>query len=450
MARYILSRVSDQSLHQTHQDTQPSGSLMPEAEYEDPSQTLYSRNSDYYGRDYADLAYSEMDIYDLTDNYYEPMGSNNPSQYPSHSYLGHQETSGLTDYSLPFNEAHLYMTYSGHADELSSELTPRDQYPSPDLEPGMFDPNTAIEPLPPFFSLVGDYCPTLPPIIPPSNALRENTEFETLSEISEISETSEPSGNSSETSQSPQESTPNSPPTSVVSDSPENRGNLMDFLPRNVAPAQKPHAKPLKPTDPQSVVGQLWKDPSMWDKACLTKKGVFICTNCHRNGKPLSFRTMIELAVHFDSHGLMRKSKCEKKGCPWSVVGFSTRSEKNRHTKSQHSDLNYPCQICGRRFGRCDSLKRHLKLVHNITHEKKGGAGDSSDGVNKNAPPSPSDSKTDASELPKVTLDSMLAYLPGHQPLPPPPTEAAFDASSLRWTNPQGYYTFLTRGKPQN
>lgn len=223
-------------------------------------------------------------------------------------------------------------------------------------------------------------------------------------------------------------------PDSVRSEPPlTSQEELLSLLPKDVALAQKPQSVPLLPTDPQSAVAQLFASEEMWTKACHTKKGVFICTNCHRNGKPLSFRTILELAVHFDSHGLMKKSKCEKPSCPWSVVGFSTRSERNRHTKSQHSDLNFPCQLCGRRFGRCDSLKRHMKLLHDIVPTGKRSK--------------KSTAKKEAATSIKVEhKESMNQAVISTLPVSEKETrKTAAISPPLRWTNPQDYFSFVTR-----
>lgn len=394
---------------------------------------LFKPGTDYYGRDYGGLEYHEHEVYgDFVDGTYEYLPPTNPGPYPSHAFEDPLEFNPfMGDFSEPLSEPE-YLPYHNHqsassSEELiSSELSnAEDEYPSPVLDHLQFDP--ALVGTSSFFtSTATPYAYEVQPNYV-SNELPSETSDFSSQPLSEMSSDvgSQPPTPDSEVSQSP--------PQSMV--------ELRDLLPKNVSLAQKAQSQPLLPTDPQSAVAQLYASPEMWEKACHTKKGVFICTNCHHNGKPLSFRTMIELAVHFDSHGLMRKSKCEKPSCPWSVVGFSTRSEKNRHTKSQHSDLNYPCQTCGRRFGRCDSLKRHMKLVHDIIPTKKG--------VKKSA----GARKTTSGVKNESKLEAVLAHnlVPSSPQSDPEPTESYGLSSSpdnspaLRWTSPQGYYSFITR-----
>lgn len=335
---------------------------------------LFKPNTDYYGRDYGTLAYHEYDVYDgYYGAPYDMFAANGPGPYPAHAYENLNDTNpfmGCSSFGSPeFSDPEIHNNLFAQQEEPSSEFS-GEEYPSPMLDQPHLDP--------PMFTTI------------PYTPLLEKPAVEELE---------------------------SEPPTPKSIEGVLTLEDFRDILPANVSLAQKPHSTPLLPTDPESAVAQLHASPEMWEKACHTKKGVFICTNCHHNGKPLSFRTMIELALHFDSHGLMRKSKCEKKSCPWSVVGFSTRSEKNRHTKSQHSDLNFPCQTCGRRFGRCDSLKRHMKLVHDIVHAKK------------------------ARKVQKKTQARVVPSSPASES----EIEEEVEDSQLRWTNPQGYYSFVTR-----
>ncbi|KAG5358359.1 hypothetical protein CJU89_4895 [Yarrowia sp. B02] len=356
---------------------------------------LFKPGTDYYGRDYGALAYHDFDVYDYP---YESFSVNGPGPYPSHAYEGVDETN-------PF----MGLGFDGSLDEPHLDSNAGSAFGS-SFESSTLGTSLGSNPRTHHFSqstdsLLSDYQSSqntyshLPTYLEPQYV--PNSTLESTPELPHL----EPASPSSPSDVEYQPPTPQS--------SQESGLTLAEFaaiLPRDVALAQKPHSEPLLPTDPQSAVAQLHACPQMWEKACHAKKGVFICTNCHHNCKPLSFRTMIELAVHFDSHGLMRKSKCEKPSCPWSVVGFSTRSEKNRHTKSQHSDLAFPCQTCGRLFGRCDSLKRHMKLVHSVLPPKK---------VVK---------KKTKKEVPSSPVSE--------------PEE------TLRWTNPQNYYSFVTKQWP--
>ncbi|KAG5363721.1 Krueppel-like factor 15 [Yarrowia sp. B02] len=117
-------------------------------------------------------------------------------------------------------------------------------------------------------------------------------------------------------------------------------------------------------TNPKSNVERLKANPDMWAQATQVKKGVYVCTHCPSNqGR---FRKLSELAAHFDENNLTRLCKCDYPDCAWSIVGFSSRSEKTRHIKSQHASAQYECMHCERVFARSDSLKRHFKLIHNL------------------------------------------------------------------------------------
>ncbi|QNP95200.1 Hypothetical protein YALI2_A00199g [Yarrowia lipolytica] len=376
---------------------------------------LYQPGTDYYGRHYGGLAYQEHDVYDpFFDESYDILASNGPGPYPSHAYVNAEESHELlADYSAFVSDPNYLAHFT--SDELRSDSSNPDEYPSPILEHPQFDPS--CEPVD------SSYFSALPYTYGQCDQQNLASAIDLIPEpLSDVSETSDLESASS--------SFP-TPPKSTQSDSsPPPLQDLQDILPKDVCLAQNPNAKPLLPSDPASVVAQLYASPEMWRKACHTKKGVFICTNCHHNGKPLSFRTMIELAMHFDSHGLMRKSKCDKSSCPWSVVGFSTRSEKNRHHKSQHSDLNFPCQTCGRRFGRCDSLKRHMKLVHDIVPAKKS--------FRKNS------RKTSITPESEAEVTSVAA--PSSPVLESDRADSKPKSPSLRWTNPQSYYSYVTRG----
>lgn len=398
---------------------------------------MFKPGTDYYGRDYGGPEYHEQDVYCvLANGSFDFLPSTNPGPYPSHAFedplrfnpfMGDFSESLSEPLSEPLSKPG-YLTYhpnqsaSSNEELISSELSnAEDEYPSPVLDHLQFDP-----------ALVGtSFLNSATPYsceVPPNYVSNELPSSETSNFSSQpLSEMSSDVGSQPPT------------PESEVSQSPSSIVELRGLLPKNVSLAQKVQSQPLLPTDPQSAVAQLYASPEMWEKACHTKKGVFICTNCHHNGKPLSFRTMIELAVHFDSHGLMRKSKCEKPSCPWSVVGFSTRSEKNRHTKSQHSDLNYPCQTCGRRFGRCDSLKRHMKLVHDIIPTKKGVK--KSAGARKTT----SSSVKNESKLEAVLAHNLVPSSPELEPEQDTLLASPDDSPTLRWASPQGYYSFITR-----
>ncbi|KAG5362169.1 Krueppel-like factor 15 [Yarrowia sp. C11] len=131
------------------------------------------------------------------------------------------------------------------------------------------------------------------------------------------------------------------------------------------SPTDSPFGRGMAPsTSGMSNVERLKANPDMWTQATQVKKGVYVCTHCPSNGG--RFRKLSELAAHFDENNLTRLCKCDFPDCAWSIVGFSSRSEKTRHIKSQHASTRYSCMHCERVFARSDSLKRHFKLIHNM------------------------------------------------------------------------------------
>ncbi|KAG5357308.1 Zinc finger protein [Yarrowia sp. C11] len=112
------------------------------------------------------------------------------------------------------------------------------------------------------------------------------------------------------------------------------------------------------------LVDQLRENPNIWAIANTVKKGAYVCSHCSKQGNPVKFKTMVEFATHLDSHSHDRSCKCADLQCPWSIVGFSTRSEMRRHANSVHRQTPFSCKICDRGFVREDSLKRHVKLLH--------------------------------------------------------------------------------------
>lgn len=130
-------------------------------------------------------------------------------------------------------------------------------------------------------------------------------------------------------------------------------------------PSESPFGRGMaKSENGTSNVERLKANPDMWAQATQVKKGVYVCTHCPSHlGR---FRKLSELAAHFDQNNLIRMCKCDYPDCAWSIVGFSSRSEKTRHIKSQHATAQYECMHCERVFARSDSLKRHFKLIHNL------------------------------------------------------------------------------------
>jgi hypothetical protein len=117
---------------------------------------------------------------------------------------------------------------------------------------------------------------------------------------------------------------------------------------------------------PGPMVSKLMSVPNIWTLANKTKKGRYSCTHCTHK-----FRTLRDLAAHIDAERIHRPHSCHELDCPWSIIGFSKRSEWSRHTKYQHENkTKYHCQIpnCQKTFTRKDSLRRHFNLIHADVH----------------------------------------------------------------------------------
>ncbi|KAI0406412.1 hypothetical protein F4802DRAFT_613323 [Xylaria palmicola] len=92
---------------------------------------------------------------------------------------------------------------------------------------------------------------------------------------------------------------------------------------------------------------------------------------CEICDKPV--RTKSELKKHDQRH--KKPFKCDVKGCPRGIEGFSTTNDLDRHKRSVHPETQtlgnrYVCQIgvCKNKtkiWPRADNFKAHLKRVHN-------------------------------------------------------------------------------------
>lgn len=117
----------------------------------------------------------------------------------------------------------------------------------------------------------------------------------------------------------------------------------------------------LLSAEPGSLVHALQADPDIWLQASRPKKGNYICNHCKKR-----FKRIYRLAKHLDDLEIKRPHRCNKPKCVWSVIGFSKRSELNRHVKSQHGRASYRCpvQTCMKYFNRKDAVARHVAALH--------------------------------------------------------------------------------------
>ncbi|CAN6604699.1 hypothetical protein TRVA0_002S04544 [Trichomonascus vanleenenianus] len=140
---------------------------------------------------------------------------------------------------------------------------------------------------------------------------------------------------------------------------------LMDF-PLQASPDTNPYVVRAREG---SIVYQLSQRPDLWPRVIGTKKGVFRCSHCGDK-----FPRLIQFAAHIDEAHVPRPFPCSDRSCPWSIIGFSKRSENSRHMKHQHAPHRlYGCEYatCLKSFSRKDSLKRHLMLVHDNSMSRR-------------------------------------------------------------------------------
>ena len=50
--------------------------------------------------------------------------------------------------------------------------------------------------------------------------------------------------------------------------------------------------------------------------------------------------------------------------CPTCNISFTIYKDLIRHNESVHEEKKHECPICSQKFGRSDTLKRHIKLLH--------------------------------------------------------------------------------------
>lgn len=110
------------------------------------------------------------------------------------------------------------------------------------------------------------------------------------------------------------------------------------------------------------------------------------CTHC-----PEEFHEHIKFAAHLDAIKQNRTFKCPLKSCPWSILGHIRKVDLRRHCmvhfpkgkvgreiqtilaeeRQNITELVFPCHMnCGKYFYRKDSLKRHIKLLHDSCKPK--------------------------------------------------------------------------------
>lgn len=104
------------------------------------------------------------------------------------------------------------------------------------------------------------------------------------------------------------------------------------------------------------------------------------CTHCTEE-----FHHHLDFALHLDRIRQNRPFKCPLKSCPWNVLGHTRKMDLRRHCmahfpkgkagreietvlpeeRQRIMEMVFPCHLnCGKYFYRKDSLKRHIKLLH--------------------------------------------------------------------------------------
>lgn len=95
------------------------------------------------------------------------------------------------------------------------------------------------------------------------------------------------------------------------------------------------------------------------------KRGLYNCNHCK-----LSFQTIYDLALHFDYYNVARSYYCNSPGCPYTVLGFASSNECNRHLNSVHGEKSHVCPDCTQAFSRVDQLNAHISRTHKNPHSR--------------------------------------------------------------------------------
>lgn len=95
------------------------------------------------------------------------------------------------------------------------------------------------------------------------------------------------------------------------------------------------------------------------------KRGLYNCNHCKS-----SYQNIYDLALHFDFYNVTRSFYCSYKGCPYTVLGFASSNECNRHLNSVHGDKSHACPDCTQAFSRIDQLNAHIARTHKNPHSR--------------------------------------------------------------------------------
>ena len=146
-----------------------------------------------------------------------------------------------------------------------------------------------------------------------------------------------------------------------------------ESLPRGTATTSQSAAMPEKSADSQknteqnpdeSLKERVKKETAKW--VIRLERGVerrFVCNypNCGS-----TFITLVNLRMHIFKHIGISVFKCPYPECS-NTPYFRDTNTLRRHERSQHTNERpYPCKLCGQRFGRLDTYKKHMRITHLI------------------------------------------------------------------------------------
>ncbi|KAK9457384.1 hypothetical protein V1511DRAFT_453366, partial [Dipodascopsis uninucleata] len=77
-------------------------------------------------------------------------------------------------------------------------------------------------------------------------------------------------------------------------------------------------------------------------KRRIYRRTQFSCSHCT---KRFSVADLNEYCDHVIKYGIQRPYKCSESSCPWSIIGFQRKLERDRHHTRKHGVPRYECRF---------------------------------------------------------------------------------------------------------
>ena len=158
----------------------------------------------------------------------------------------------------------------------------------------------------------------------------------------------------------------------------------IDVPKRKITPSIKEHFRPaVLGTVPETVQTGITEDPKLPSDQNLAIQGTDSTDKwiiysgdrtkpfkCSYEGCSKTYITKQSLLSHFVSHIGGLRFRCYTGDCT-GARRYSDRQALTRHIRKKHTMIRpFECNICNRRFGRSDHLKRHQQEVHSTEKEQ--------------------------------------------------------------------------------